>query len=69
MDITDLESERDKAMGLFKSLVVKLDRICSSDERSGVFGIAAIHNCPYTGEDFKFELDEARAFLARMEVK
>ena len=47
-----------------QSLVAKLDQVSDSAEFKGVFGMAAIHGCPYQGPQFGPELETLRAALA-----
>ena len=46
-----------------RALVAKLDLVSRSPEFTGVFQMAAIHGCPYTGPQFGPELEALRAAL------
>lgn len=50
-----------------EALVVKLDRIFSSNEYLSVFTIAQVHHGPYRGENCVEEMDAARKVLKELE--
>lgn len=56
--------QRDALHGALRSLVAKVDEC--TEASIGIFRIAAIHGCAYSGPNYKTEMDEARAVLATL---
>lgn len=59
----DLEARLAVAEGQLRTLVDAVDRVVKSEAYQSPFVIAAVHGMPYSGPDFKIELDAARKWL------